>query len=251
MEAPSFDAPPPMGHNNPSMIEAAESVWGRLSAWLADHPVIQDEELARRAKLQLDLANGAIKDLEAAREKESRPLHEAWKACLARFKPSQDKGDKLISELKKRLKAFLDAEEAKRRAAAAEAARLAAEADRLAREAVEREREAIENASLGEIGVDVGEVVGQTDDAIREAERAANAAKIAERDAHVRLGGGFGRATSLRTKKSLVLDDPAAALAAIGITDDIREAILKSARAYQKLNGRPPAGVREIEEQVL
>jgi len=49
----------------------------------------------------------------------------------------------------------------------------------------------------------------------------------------------------------LVLIDLAAAVAEIGNTEKIQEAVLSSARDYRKLRGRLPKGVVEHEERVL
>ena len=104
------------------------------------------------------------------------------------------------------------------------------------------ETEAKANAAQGEF-VDVGAAIQTADETCTQAKKLDHQASIAERDANVRIGGGFGRAASLRTKEMLILDDAIKAIIAIGVTDDIKEAILKSARAFRKLNGRLPAGI--------
>ena len=241
-----------IGHNlPPSAIDMARDAFRDLSAFLAENPVIADHATARAAKLQLDRIKATAKDLEEADKAESGPLYEAWKASKAKFAPALDATKKITGELATRIKAFLDAEEDKRRAEAAEAARKAAEAIRLMEEAARLEIEAQENAAVGEF-VDVGAAIlagAQAEDA---ANRAARAAVIAERDAdNVRLIGGFGRAISVRTVKKPIVEDWRAAIKVMGLTDDIDAAIIKSARAYKKLKGGWPKGISEIEERVL
>jgi hypothetical protein len=53
----------------------------------------------------------------------------------------------------------------------------------------------------------------------------------------------------MRRTETLVLDDAAAAIAAIGVTDKIKDAILSSARDYRKLHGSLPAGVSAVTER--
>ena len=81
--------------------------------------------------------------------------------------------------------------------------------------------------------------------------QASRFAAIAEKDSKVRIGGGFGKVSSLRTKDVWTLEDPAAALAAIGCTDGIREAILVAARQYHKLTGQVATGCTLTKERVL
>src|SRR6185312_9538969 len=95
----------------------------------------------------------------------------------------------------------------------------------------------------GELGVDVTQVVVAADTAFSEFEHAAREAARAERDAHVKIGGGWGRSASLRNKETLVIVHYGRALKAIGPNDKIREAILSAARDYRKEKGNLPDGV--------
>ena len=242
---PATALPPPIGDNRPDMIQHARDAWARLNKWLSDHPAVQDGTEARDGKLMLDVAKGTLKDLREAREGESAPLYEGWKAAIAKYKPADEALEKLLGELNKRLSAYALAEETKRRAEAETARKMAEEAEQLAREKIEAERELAENVSLGEIGVDLGSAQAETDAAVEEARQSAAIAKAAERDSRVRIGGGFGNASTLRTEKVQVIDDAAKAIAAIGLTEDIKLAILKGARAYKKLKGVWPEGVHE------
>lgn len=252
MTIDSFDNPLDargVGDNMPpSAIDDAIAAYKALSDFLARVPAITDEEAAREAKLYADRTKATLKDLDAAREKEATPLYDAWKAVNARFKPAADSLKKLADELAARLTAYAKAEKAKREAAAAEAARIAAEAERAAREAEEAERAAIENAKVGEF-TDVGAATAVADEKFNEFERASRFAKRAEKETKVRIGGGFDRALSLRTVKTLRLDDANEAIKTMGVNDKIRDAILSSARDWRKARGELPAGVTEIEEE--
>ena len=258
-DMPSFAPaiPPPakgsvLGDNKaPTVFEFARDAYQALNKWLDDHPVIQTEIDASDGKLYLDRTKAALADVETAKTKESGPLYTAWKDCLARYAKPAESLTKLIDDLRKRLTAFALAEEAKRKKEAEEAAARLAEAERLAHEAAAKEAEAKANAEVGEIGADVGGAIAAADDAFEGYLAAKADAKAAEKATHVQIEGGFARNAGLRTKTILVLDDAAKAIAVLGITDDIREAILKSARAYKALNKKLPDGVSETKERSI
>ena len=242
-----------IGANHPpTPIDEARVEYARVSEFLKNNPVITGEDTAADASEVLRLAKLTIKSLETAEGNEADPLYAEWKAVKAKWKPSIEGMKKVATELSARLGAFMAAEEAKRKAEADRIRREAEEAERAAREAERLEAEARENASLGEIGVDVGASIAEADAAFEAFQQKAHEAKAAERDATVRFKSRFAdKATVLRTKKSLVLADPAKALDAIGITDAIRAAILTEARVFRKDYGRLPDGVAEVEERVL
>lgn len=241
-----------VGHNNPpSAIDDAVTCSRSLSAYLSDHPVIQTEDEARQAKLFLDRGTTTLSELDAAEKKETAPLYKTWKDAIAKYKPANEHLTRVIAQVKARLTAFARAEEDRLIAAAEAARKIAEEAERKAREAERAEAEAKENASLGEVGVDVGTAIEVADTTFDQFQRANRVAELAERDAHVRIGGGFGRVSTLRTKETLILEDATKALAAIGITDKIREAILSGARDYRKLKGQLPDGVQATTERVI
>lgn len=238
------------GNNPPSPIDDARFAYAQLSAYLADTPVIETEDEARSAKLQIDRASATLHSLEDARDAETKPLYSTWQAALAKYKPATESLSKLLAEIKSRLSAFMRFEE-ERRCQEAEAKRLQAEeAIQIAREAEQAETEARENAAQGEF-VDVGAAIQAADETFAVAKKLDHQASIAERDANVRIGGGFGRVASLRTKETLILDDALKAIIAIGVTDDIKEAILKSARAFRKLHGHLPAGISLEQNRTL
>ena len=239
------------GNNPPSAIDDARTAYKALADYLAQTPVIEAEDTAREAKLFSDRTKNTLKDLEAARKVIADPLYAEWTEVNATFKPAKDALDKLLKELNERLTVFARAEEAKRRAIADEKRRIAEEAERAAREAEAAEREAKDNAAYGEIGVDVGAAIETADAAFNDMQFALRDKARAERDEKVRIGGGFDRALSMRTVKTLVLEDAVAAIKDLGITDKIRDAILSGARDYRKVMGALPKGVSEIEERKI
>ena len=227
-------------------LEIAEQAKAELAAWLDKHPVITTEDEAREAKLVFDRATARNADLETARNAETQPLHQQWQAAIAKFKPTIESFSKFVTLLHGRMQAFLKEQKRKADEAAAEAVRKAQEAERAAREAEAKEREAIDDASQGVIDAGVATATADADAAFEAAQRAEREAARAVRETHVKICGGFsGRAMGLRTEKVQVLDDVHAAIKEIGLTDDIRAAVLKSARAWEKINNRWPAGVRE------
>jgi hypothetical protein len=248
--APIID--PPKTHNLPSVIELARETWDNFNKFLNSHPVIQTAEDAAAAAPWRDRAKAILADLEAARKAKTEPLHKAWKTAIAEFKPAEDSVTKLLAELNARLTKFAIAEENRRREIAAQAAAEAAEAERIAREAEAKEREAKEDASVGVIDADVGAATQQADAAFDAFEEAAKVARQAEKATTVKIDAGFGaRAATLRTNVIPVVVDAAKALASIGLTDDIRDAMLKGARLYKRLHGRWPDGIDEIVERKI
>jgi hypothetical protein len=240
-----------IGANNPpSAIDDARAAFAALSAYLADTPVIETDDEARAAKLQIDRASATLGSLETARDAETKPLYSAWQTAIAKYKPATESLSKLLGEIKSRLSAYMRMEE-DRRWREAGAKRLATEeAIRVAHEAENAENEARENAAQGEF-VDIGAAMETADAAFSQAKTLDHQASIAERDAHVRIGGGFGRVATLRSKETLILDDAVKALISIGVTGDIREALLKGARAFRKLHGKLPAGISSDQTRAL
>lgn len=248
-----------IGHNNPpSAIDLARDTINALSDWMKGNPVIQSEAQAREAKLLIDRAKVSLDEIENERNNLVRPLNERVSAINDKFKAlhNTDKKrpgtyDRIFAELKARVAAYLVAEEERRQKEAAEAAAKAAEAERLAREAEAREQEIIENAKAGELDGDVGAATREADEAFADYERESRFAARAERAAKVRIGGGLGRASTLRTVEILHLDSYSLALKAIGPQPKIEEAILSCAREYRKTHGHLPGGVSATTERVL
>jgi hypothetical protein len=224
------------------MVETASETMKDISNWLSENPLIM-EDTAKDAKVFLDRGKLALKDLDDERDGKVRPLNEQVKEINGLYKAPRVQLETVLSGLSDRLSSFLKEERDKREEAAREAARIAKEAEQRARDAERIERDAIESASAGELGVDIAAHVVEADSAFRDFEKADRALAIALKETKVRVGGGFTRAVGLRQKETLVVKDAFHALSAMGVTPDIEEAILKSARAYRKLNGKLPDGV--------
>jgi molecular chaperone DnaK len=135
------------------------------------------------------------------------------------------------------------AEEDRKAREAEEKRRALAEAERLAREAEAKEREAIENARAGDLDADrVGATI-EADAAFSRFETASREAARAERDTKVKVGGGFGRAASLRSVEELVIEDAGAAVSAMAGDQDLDDAIRTAARRFRKEWGELPPGI--------
>ena len=165
-----------IGHNNPpDPIDEALAPYGdaidEVQNWLDGEPIENEDQLKATDAL-LKTIKQALKDLNTARDESTRPLHEAWKAEVARWKPTQDDLDRMIKGLiacqdpfKRKLaaekeaqrraaweaaeKAKREAEDAARAAQASdievqrEAARKAEEAQRAAEEASARQKDKV------------------------------------------------------------------------------------------------------------
>lgn len=240
-----------IGHNNPpDMARTAAETMGDISAFLSEHPII-DEAHAREAKLFIDRGRLAIQDLEAERELKVKPLNQQVQQINDHYRPPRETLKKVLNEVQERLSSFLRIEEQKRQAAAAEARRIAEAAEQAAREAEKIERERLADAAVGEVGVDVAALTIDADTKFREMEKARRQAVIAERDAKVKIGGGFGRALGLKTKEELKVVDIIKAVAAMSDNEGIHEAVIKAARSYRSLRNRlPPGVISETERKV-
>lgn len=232
-----------IGDNNPpSMTETAGETMRDISAWMAENVVIT-EDTAKEAKLFLDRGKLCLKDLDDERDGKVRPLNEQVKEINAGYKAPRVQLEAVLSGLSDRITGFIKEEKRKREEAAREAARIAEEAERNAREAERLEQDAIGSASSGELGVDIAAHVVEADNAFRDFEKAQRAAALAEKETKVRIGGGFQRAAGLRQKEKLIVVNAQFALDEMGATEDIKEAMIKSARAFRKATGDLPGGI--------
>lgn len=232
------------GHNlPPDMAETAISTSGDLSAWMAFHPVIETDEEAREAKVFIDRGALCVKDLEDERKGKTAPLNEQIEVINQHYRAPRDLLKGVVDELKRRFDSFLLLEERKRTIAAEEAARAAEQAEQAAREAERKEREAIDDANVGVVGLDIAAVTADADKAFADYQKAERQAQLAERETHVKIGGGFRRALSLRNKEELVIDNIIEAIADVGTSEIVTEAIIKAARAYRKAHGTLPRGI--------
>jgi hypothetical protein len=250
-----------IGGNNPpepigpdlfadSAVARAEPVMAALRQWLKDYPVVANEAEAREPKALKDRAERSLAAIEEERDAKVRPLNQAVAAINAGYHRVHNTNakkpglyDTLLAELKIRITRFMRGEEDRRQAAAEAARRAAAEAERKAREAEERERAAAADAAAGICDIDIAGAVEEADAAFAAFARADRNADRAERDAHVRIGGGIGRVMTMRSREILAVADWRAAIEEIGLTDTIRDAILTSARAWRSQCGELPAGI--------
>jgi hypothetical protein len=246
------------GNRPPDALELSQSIMGDFSRFLADTPVINSFDLAKQAGLWAERVQKLFGDMEDERDRQVRPLNEQVADINTRYKAIHNADpkrpgvfDKLLAELRYRLTAYARAEEDKRIAAAEAARKIAEEAERIAREAEAREQEAKANADVGELA-NVGAAIAEADQKFSDFERAKRAAAVAERGVPVRISSSLGgRAMSMRTKETLILDDAEQALKAIGVTEKIREALLSAARDYRKLKGQLPPGVSSQTERSI
>lgn len=241
-----------LGHNNPpGMIETAAEIAADLNNWLKEHPVVESLPEAAEAKLFIDRAKLGLKDMEDERDGKVRPLNEQVKAINGSYAEPRRLVERVLSEISQRVGDFIRREEAKRQAAAEEARQAVKAAEERAREAERIEQEKLADAANGELDIDVHRVTQEADKAFGEYQKAERQAAIAERETKVKISGGFQRAIGLRVSESFIVTDAAKALAAIGSTPDIEEAIIKAAKAYRKLKGVLPPGVAVDAERKL
>lgn len=145
-------APAPVGHNMPPPIEAfsmaLDDVYSTAKDYLDGKPIATQAE-ADNVGVIMATARRIKKDADAARAEEKRPHLEAGRAVDEAWKPLDTRADNIIKAAQKPLTAFLEAEEAKRRAEAedklVEALRLQTEALK-ARQGSEGNLSALEDA---------------------------------------------------------------------------------------------------------
>jgi hypothetical protein len=143
-----------LGHNNPpDPIDDALAPFGDViseaEAWL-DGTRVESEGQMKAADTLIKSVKAARKAVDEARDTVTKPLHEAWKAEVARWKPTQDDLDRivkglvaLVDDFKRKLAAEKEAARKKAEAEAWEATRKAQEAARLADAAnIDAQREA-------------------------------------------------------------------------------------------------------------
>lgn len=238
-----------ISNNPPSMAEIACETMQAISDWMKEHPVIGDEDAAREAKVMIDRGKLCIKDLEDERTKAVKPLNEKVAEINEGYRGPRENLRKVIEEISRRITAFIAEEERKRIALAVEAAQKLDEAERAAEQARNAQRHAADLADGGVLDVDTAASVVEAAAAERALVKAQREAARAEKETNVRVGGGFTRAIGLRTEITLEVVEPYHAIEVMGLTPDIEEAIIKSARAYHRLHKEYPAGIRATEER--
>ena len=221
-----------IGHNlPPDPLDEALAPYGDAIAeaegWLDGKPV-ENEEQMKAVDTLLRSIKDAAKAVDTAKEAEAKPLHDAWKAALARYKPTADDLDRI----KKGLLALVDA--FKRRLAAEKA-----EAERKARAEAEAAMRAAQEAARA---ADASNIEAQraAAEAERQAQAAIAAAKAASKDT----------VKGLRTVTMHEVEDYRAALHWIAAND--RDAVTDFVTEYVRRNHKDKAisGVRVWQEKV-
>lgn len=213
------------GNNPPDPIDVALEPYGAIleeaANWLDGVAVENDGQLKATDKL-LKALKDARKAVDVARDECTKPLHEAWKSEVARWKPTQDDLDRQVKCLvaaQAPYKAKLAAEKEEARRKAQE------EADRIADEA----RKAHQAANAASI-----EEQRKADELIAAAEEAQRQARIAAKDT----------VKGMRTVQVFEIEDHRAALHWIAKHD--REAVTAFIDEYVRRNfkTRPIDGVK-------
>lgn len=134
-----MNAPAVIGHNlPPDIIDETLAPFGDVISeaenWL-DGQKVETEAQMKAADALLKGIKAARKAVDEARDLSTKPLHDAWKGEVARWKPTQDDLDRLAKGLIALLDDFKRKLAAEKEAARKEAERLAWEETRKAQEA--------------------------------------------------------------------------------------------------------------------
>lgn len=220
-----------IGHNNPpDPIDEALAPYGdaieEAQNWLDGQPIENEDQLRATDEL-LKTIKTAIKELNAARDEATKPLHEAWKSEIARWKPTQD-------DLERISKGIVAAQDPFKRALSAKK-----EAEkRAAWEAAEKARKEAEEAALVAKASDI--------EAQRDAAQKAALAQRALEDASAKQKD---KVKGMRTVHKYKIEDHRAALNWIARND--RDAVTAFIEAYVDKNHKDKAidGVRRWDEK--
>ena len=158
------------GNTPPDPLDEALAPFGdfitEAESWL-DGKAVENEGQMKAVDALLKQIKAADKAVTEAREAEAKPLHDAWKSAIARYKPTQDD----LGRIKNGLVAIVDSFKRKLAAEKAEAERKArAEAE----EAVRKAREAAMQADAANIEAQRAAAAAQAE--AEEAQRRAAAA---------------------------------------------------------------------------
>ena len=211
-----------VGHNHPpdpideALAPYADDI-SEAENWLDGEPV-QNEEQMKAVDALLANLRKAGSSLASAEKSATAPLHDAWKAEKARWKPTIDD----IDRIKKGLAALVDP--FKRKLAAEKA-----EAEREAREEANRKRREAEEKARAASEADI--------ESQREAARAIEEAKHADMDAKKANGDTV---KGMRTVTKFEVTDHRALLHWIAKND--RDAITAFVDEYARRNHRERAG---------
>lgn len=222
---------PNIGHNNPpDPLDEALAPFGDAIAeaenWL-DGAAVENDEQMKAVDALLREIKAAEKAAKAGEADEAKPLHDAWKAAKARWKPTLDDLDRI----KRGLAAAMDGFKRRKAAELAEARRKAEEEAAAKARAAHEARMAAEASNL--------EAQRAAAEATREAEAAAKAAKAAGRE----------KVKGLRTVSRWEIEDMRAAVNWIARND--KDAMKAFAEDYVRRSHSVRAidGVRVWQEQ--
>lgn len=161
------------GNNPPDPIDEAVAPWAGVIAeaehWLDGKPVQKESQMKQVDSILREIKRASTA-ITAAEKEQTAPLHEAWKAEKARWKPTLDDLDRMKKGLPKLTDAF------KRKLAEEKAA-----AERKAREEAERKQREAEEAARAADATDI-EAKREAEAKIIEAKKAAAAASKASKD---------------------------------------------------------------------
>ena len=221
----------PENRNPPDPLDDALAPYGdaieEAGNWLDGSPVETEAQMKAVDDL-LKQVKDAEKAAKGAEEAEAKPLHDAWKAAKARYKPTLDDLDRLKKGLAGIVSDF------KRKLAAEKA-----EAERKARAEADAARRAAEEAARAADATNI-EAQRAADEAKREAAEAQRRAAAASKD----------QVKGLRTVTLHAIDDHKAALHWIARED--KAAMTAFIEDYVRRNHsltRPIDGVRVWQEK--
>ncbi len=234
--------------NNPA-IEAALLQSPLLKAFIADNPVIHTAAEAQKAAAWIEGTRKTLAAMEDERKPKPGPLNDALGIINGAYRPVRESLESMLNVVRKRWNAW-DATERSRREAEAERVRQEAEeAARKAQELIDQANDAIAAAETG-VCEDVGTAIEDAQAAMHDANALDRAAARADKATHVRVASQLGgKAIASRKRRVIVIDDPCAAIKAIGLTEKIAIAIRQSAEAFEEAYGELPAGTRATWER--
>ena len=239
------------GNNPPGPIDSAKDAMAELSAYLAEHPVIQSHDEAKQCGGWIERTRVSLKAMEDERVEKVAPLNEQLSTINGMYRAVREPLTKAYDVLKARLTKYTLAVEEARRIEAERLQREADEKERLAREAEAREQEAISNANEGEL-TDVGQAIADADGAFNDFQKAGRAAAVAERNAKVRIGSVMGgKALSARNHEVLIVADACAAIMAMGLSEALALQITRDAKKFREATGELPDGIVSKVERSL
>ncbi len=213
------------GNNPPDPIDLAlepfSDIIEEAAHWLDGATVENEEQLKATDKILKELKE-ARKALDAARDEVTKPLHEAWKGEVARWKPTQD-------DLDRQVKCLIAAQ-------APFKAKLLAEKEAARRKAQEEAAAKAEAARLAHLAANSSSLEDQrkADAMLREAEQAERRAAAAAKDT----------VKGMRTVQVYEIESHKAALHWIATND--RPALTEFIEEYVRRNfkARPIDGVK-------